>query len=133
MRNCPFLVLTFVLGVSLGCGPTKSDRPIVDQLSDPTAYTHLSIPPSLSPGQTYLLEAEVTRTGGIGPAPGGPQWTVREANGGTIAPEANYPCDNVFRICAKYTAPMTQGTYHVDVQEKNFPLVKASFTLSVTP
>lgn len=128
--NLGILLLLPVIGCS---GGGKGDGTVGDPLSVPTAYTLLSSPPSVAPGQNVLLEAQVSRSGGVAPLPAMPLWSVRESNGGAVAPESGGVCDNIFRICARYTAPATTGTYHVDVQERDNPAVKLSFTLTVSP
>lgn len=130
-RNLRVLLLL----ATLACGGGgRRDGPGPDPVSYPTAYILLSSPPSVAPGQSALLEAQVSRSGGgVGDIPAMPVWTVRESSSGTVTPESGGACDNIFRICARYTAPMAPGTYHVDVQERNNPAVKLAITLTVSP
>ena len=102
-------------------------------LGVPTAYTAPTSPLSAHPGATVLLIVEVTQSPGSGRTLTVPKWVVRESDGGVIAPKIGDFCDDSFRTCANYTAPGTPGTYHIDVQDKNFNSVKTTVTITVAP
>jgi hypothetical protein len=120
--------------LSLGCdSSTPQQVNPSDSLAVPYKYEVHSQPGALKPGQIQVLEAAVFQGGGIGATPCEPQWGVREPDGGTLAQEVTNRCNNLNWICAKYTASMIPGTYHVDVQEKHFPGVKTTFVLVVAP
>ena len=130
--NPALAILFLAISLSFGCSSSSShlSNP-VDPQAVPFEYKVSAPPTSLIPGQTYLLEAAVSQAGGIGFTVCAPQWAVRESNGGTLVQEIGGSCNNINRICAQYTAPLVPGTYHVDVQEKEHPSVKATFTLVI--
>ena len=107
------LLLAFACTAPGNAVPTKPAEPFKPSLSlRPVAV-------SLAKGATQAFQAEINYPEGTRYMRQPVAWRVLEAEGGVITG------------AGQYTAPVTAGTYHVQVQREDFPGVSATATVTV--